>query len=512
MNNVHPIHPKIEPKFPVVVIGCGFAGIGMGIKLKAAGLDDFIIFERADEVGGTWRDNTYPGCACDVPTYVYSFSFEPNPNWSNIFGQQAEIQQYLLDCVAKHQLRPHIRLNTAIVKAEFNEATGSWIITTDKGDSYQARAVITAVGGLTDPALPEIDGIENFKGEIFHTARWNQDYDYKNKRVAVIGTGCSAVQVIPSIQPHVAHLEVYQRTAAWVMPRHDTAISPKFKSFLGRYPKAQQAIRSTLYWGAELLAPFLILDSKILSKPFEALAYRNLKTQVKDLDLRKKLTPNFQFGCKRMIVSDHYYPALTKHNVDLITSGITRITTAGIQTQDGQIHPADCIIFATGFDISLAESPFEIYGLGKRSLNEEWAKNGAYAYKGISIEGYPNWFSIMGPNTGPGHTSVLIYTEAQINYIMQALQVLKEQALKYVDVRKDVMDEYNEGIQQRMKHTVWTSGSCVSWYLNADGTNHALYPGFATEYCQRIKQFKLHEYRVARQENASHPGTQSAAS
>lgn len=497
MSNVRQINQDSIKAFPIIIIGCGFGGIGMGIKLKEAGIHSFTIFERADEVGGTWRDNTYPGCACDVPSYVYSFSFEPNPNWSNIFGHQPEIQQYLLDCVAKHQLRSHIRFNTAVVKAEFDEEKGLWTLTTDSGETHQARMVVSAVGGLTDPALPEIEGIEDFKGEMFHTARWNKNYDYHNKRVAVIGTGCSAVQVIPSIQPKVAHLDVFQRTAAWVMPRHDFSIGHQFKSYLARFPQLQSAIRGMLYWGSEALAPFLILDSKWLSKPFEALAYRNLKKHVKDPELRDKLTPHFQFGCKRMIVSDDYYPALTKDNVSLITSPIERVTAEGIITQDGEHHQLDCIILATGFDLSLAASPFEIYGRHGRALNEDWAADGAYAYKGVSIAGYPNWFSIMGPNTGPGHTSVLIYTEAQINYIMQAIDSLKEHKLKYVDVRQDVMDEYNIGLQKRMKHTVWTSGSCVSWYLNADGTNHALYPGFAAEYCHRLKQFKLHEYQVA---------------
>ncbi len=496
MSNIHHIKQHTSEEFPIVIIGCGFGGIGMGIKLREAGIHSFTIFERADEVGGTWRDNTYPGCACDVPSYVYSFSFEPNPNWSNIFGQQQEIQQYLLDCVAKHQLRSHIRFNTAVVKAEFNDEEGIWNLTTESGEIHQARVVITAVGGLTDPALPDITGINDFKGEMFHTARWNNDYDYGNKRVAVIGTGCSAVQVIPSIQPDVAHLDVFQRTPAWIMPRHDFTISQKFKSFLAKYPKVQSAIRGVLYWGSESLAPFLILDSKWLSKPFEALAYRNLTKHVEDPELRQKLTPHFQFGCKRMIVSDDYYPALTQENVALITSPIERITEDGIVTKDGVHHALDCIVLATGFDLSLAASPFEIQGRDQRSLNDEWSVDGAYAYKGVSIAGYPNWFSIMGPNTGPGHTSVLIYTEAQINYIMGGIQTLKTQNLKYVDVRQDVMDEYNRNIQKRMKHTVWTGGSCVSWYLNADGSNHALYPGFATEYCHGIKQFKLNEYET----------------
>ena len=496
MKNVHALKNGPNQKFPIAIIGSGFAGVGMGIELRKAGIDSFTIFEREGDVGGTWRDNTYPGCACDVPSYVYSYSFEPNPNWSSIFGKSEEIQSYIKGCVEKYQLAPHFRFNEGIKKAVFDDHLGLWELTTTKNKKFKARAVISAVGGLTDPSNPDINGIDQFEGEIFHTARWNHDYDLKGKKVAVIGTGCSSIQVIPEIVGDVEHLDVYQRTPGWIMPKIDLKISDKAQQLFSRFPTIQNFVRGVFYWGSEALAPSLILDSPFLSRLFENIARRNIKNGIKDPELRQKVTPDFQFGCKRMMISSDYYPTLERENVELLTSGIQEVKANSIVTQDGEEHPADCIILATGFSLGLANSPFEITGLGGRSLGDDWAKTGAVAYKGVAMSGYPNWFMIMGPNTGPGHTSVLIYTEGQIKYNLQAIKALMDNDLKYVNVDKTLQDEYNESIQRRMKYTVWTSGSCKSWYLNDDGSNHALYPGFAAEYVSRIKKFKQSEYAV----------------
>ena len=494
MNSKNPVLSNKSSEFPIAIIGSGFGGIGMGIALRKEGIDSFTIFEREADVGGTWRDNTYPGCACDVPSHVYCYSGEPNPNWSSIFGKGDEIQSYIQRCVDKYQLRSNLRFNEGITKATFDEKLGLWDLATSKGNHFKARAVISAVGGLVDPADPDINGIKNFKGEMFHTARWNHDFDMKGKRVAVIGTGCSAIQVVPEIASEVAHLDVYQRTPGWIMPKIDLKMSDRSKKIFARFPVVQKILRGIMFWGSEMLGPSLILDSPLLSKVFERAGRYNIKRGIRDLELRKKLLPKFQFGCKRMMISSDFYPTLEKDNVELLDSGIQQVNAHSIVTNDGVEHPVDCIVLATGFNLGLASSPFEISGLGGRSLNDEWAETGALAYKGVSISGYPNWFMIMGPNTGPGHTSVLIYTEAQINYNMQGIKAVMDQDLKYVNVNAKVQSDYNDGIQRRMKYTVWTSGSCSSWYLNSDGSNHALYPGFATEYTRRIRKFRQAEY------------------
>ncbi len=482
--------------FPIAIIGAGFAGIGAAIQLQKAGIESFTIFERAGEIGGTWRDNTYPGAACDVPSHVYSFSFELNPDWSRGFAESGEIQAYLLRCVEKYRLRPHLRLDTEIVEARFDEAGGLWTLTTAAGESVLARAVISGVGGLVDPALPDIKGVEGFRGELFHTARWDHDCDLAGKRVAVIGTGASAVQVVPAIAPMVGKLDVYQRTAAWVMPKHDRAISARTRRFFRRFPAAMRLWRWLLYGMSEAMGPMVVLDAPRLKRLPERASLRHLERCVADPALRAKLTPHFQFGCKRILISDDYWPAFERENVELVTEAVAEIREDAILTKDGARRPTDVIVFATGFALGLATAPFPVLGRGGRSLDEAWSR-GAVAYKGVAVSGFPNWFILMGPNTGPGHTSVLVYTESQIAYALQGIRKLIAEGIRYVDVRQDVQDRYNAGLQRRMKHTSWSSG-CNSWYLSEDGGNHALYPGFASEYCLRVRRFEPSEYDVVR--------------
>ncbi len=482
--------------FPIAIIGAGFAGIGTAIQLKKAGIDSFTIFERADEVGGTWRDNTYPGAACDVPSHVYSFSFEPNPDWSRTFAEAAEIQAYLLRVVEKWDLRKHMRLGTEIVEARFDEATGSWKLLTSDDDTVTARVVVAGVGGLVDPALPDIKGVQSFGGEIFHTARWNHDFDITGKNVAVIGTGASAVQVVPGIAPQVAKLSVFQRTAAWVMPKRDHRYGPEARRRFARHPLLLRLSRFVKYWLSELVGPMVFLDAPRLSRIAEAGSRAHLRASVKDPVLREKLTPHFQFGCKRILISDDYWSTFERDNVELVTEPIQEVVREGIVTKDGALHPADAIVLATGFALGLASAPFPIYGLGGHSLDDVWSA-GAVAYKGMTVAGFPNWFILMGPNTGPGHTSVLVYTEAQIHHALQAIQRIRRDGLRWVDVKQSAQDDYNRRIQKRMKHMVWSSG-CNSWYLSDDGSNHSLYPGFAAEYVARARSFHPSDYeRVA---------------
>lgn len=484
---------KVSADFPIAIIGAGFAGIGAAIRLKAAGLDGFTIFERADEIGGTWRDNTYPGCACDVPSHLYSFSFEQNPGWTHAYASGDEIQRYLLGCVARHGLRAHLRTRTAIVGARFEAETGRWLLDTSAGDTVAARAVIAGVGGLVDPAYPDIPGLEDFAGDLFHTARWNHGCDLRGRRVAVVGTGASAVQVVPAVAPLVEHLVVFQRTAPWVMPRGDRVIPERTRRLFAAMPALQTLYRWSLFGISEAMGPMVFLDSP-LSRLAERASLRHLERSVSDPELRRKLTPTFRFGCKRVLVSDDYWSTFERANVELVTVPIRSVTPRGVATADDREHPVDVLVLATGFKVGLARASFPVTGLDGRTIEEAW-RHGAVAYKGVTVSGFPNWFTLMGPNTGPGHTSVLVYTEQQIRYALQAIDFIRREDLAYVDVRPDVMAAYNAGLQRRMRYMSWSSG-CASWYLDADGVNRALYPGFATEYCLRLWRFRPEEYRL----------------
>jgi cation diffusion facilitator CzcD-associated flavoprotein CzcO len=482
------------PELPIAIIGAGFAGIGMAIRLKQAGIESFTIFERAGEIGGTWRDNTYPGAACDVPSHVYSLSFEPNPGWTRLFSPSAEIQDYLLRIAEKWKLRSHLRLSTEIVEGRFDEERGEWTLATSAGDRFRARVVVSCVGGLVDPAIPDIKGIQSFAGAMFHTARWNHECDLAGRKVAVIGTGASAVQVIPSIAPSVARLSVFQRTPAWVVPKGDRRYSERARRFYARFPLALRASRLAKYGLSELLGPMIFLDSKRLSAIGEGMSLRHLHAQVSDPELRAKLTPAFQFGCKRILISDDYWATFERENVDLVTEPIEEIRSHGIETKDGVVHDVDTIVLATGFAVSLATAPFALTGRWGRTLKEAWC-GGAVAHRGMTVSGFPNWFILMGPNTGPGHTSVLVYTEAQIAHTLKAIQRIRKRNLRYLDVRQEVQDRYNARIQGRMKYMVWST--CRSWYLSEDGQNHALYPGFAAEYAVQTRIFDPGDYEIA---------------
>ena len=488
--------PASGPDLPIAIIGAGFGGIGAAIRLRQAGIASFTIFERAAEIGGTWRDNTYPGAACDVPSHVYSLSFEPNPDWTRSFAGSSEIQAYLLRLVDKWRLRAHLRVSTEIVDARFDEETGSWALTTARDEVVRARVVISAVGGLVDPALPDIKGLQSFTGELFHTGRWNHDCDLTGRRVAVIGTGASAVQVVPAIAAQVAKLSVFQRTPAWVMPKRERAYSARARSFFARHPAALLASRTAQYGLSELFGPMVFLDAPRLSALAERMSLRHLEHSVRNRELRAKLTPDFQFGCKRILISDDYWSSFERENVELVTDPIAEIRSGGIETQDGALREFDAIVLATGFEVNFAMAPFPVSGRGGRSLDDVW-RNGAEAYKGLAVSGFPNWFLLMGPNTGPGHTSVLVFTEAQISHVLGAIREIRSRDLRFLDVRREVQDRYNAGIQRRMKHMVWTSG-CNSWYLSPDGSNHTLYPGFAAEYVLRTRSFRAADYEVAR--------------
>lgn len=477
---------------PIVIVGAGFSGLGMAIRLQAAGIDNFTIIERAGEVGGTWRDNHYPGAACDVASHLYSYSFEPNPNWSRAFGRQQEILEYIRWCADKYDLRRYIRFNTVVVSAAFDEATGFWQVHMAGGEVLTARALISAVGALVDPAFPRIEGLNDFRGRVMHTACWDETCTLAGKRVAVIGAGASAIQVVPEIAKAAVQLSVFQRTPSWIMPKPDRAITEEEKVRYRASAFRLAARRLRIYWTNELLAPLIISDLNPLKKLAEKLARSHIHKQVADPALRRRVTPDYRIGCKRVLISNDWYPTLQQDHVQLETDGIDHIGEQAIITGDGRSIPVDVIVCATGFRVPSQAAPFAVTGRAGRALDTAWA-GGAEAYKGVTVARFPNLFFLMGPNTGPSHTSVLAFTEQQMVYILQAIQHLRRHRLKFLDVKAEVQARFNRGIQWRMKHTAWTSG-CTSWYLTDSGKNTTLYPGFNWEYRLRLRRFRPQDY------------------
>lgn len=473
-----------------VIIGAGFAGLGMAVRLVQEGVDDFVILERGDRVGGTWRDNTYPGAACDIPSLLYSYSFVQNPDWSRAYSGSEEILAYIDSIVERFGLRKFIRFGANVSGLAFDETAGSWTVRTDGADVV-ARTVTIASGPLANASFPAIKGIETYEGHKIHSARWDHDYDLTGKRVGVIGTGASAVQIIPELVKKAERVKVFQRTPGWVMPRanfrHPEWASALFKSV----PASQTAARTAWFLGHEAVALGLVWDTPFTSL-VETVATRHLHRQVKDPWMRRQLTPDFRAGCKRMLMSSDYYPALQADNCKLFTWPIATLSPAGIRTSDGIEHHLDAIVFATGFDVSKQGTPFEILGTEGRSLGEEWA-TGVHAYKSVSVAGYPNLFFTFGPNSGPGHNSALVYMEHQINYAVKGIQTVLADDLLSLDVRSDVQARYNRNMQKRLAKTTWNSG-CKSWYLTDDGFNGTMYPGFATQFARQMARFEPNDY------------------
>ncbi|VEG52121.1 FAD dependent oxidoreductase [Mycolicibacterium aurum] len=477
----------------VLIVGAGFTGLGTAVKLRQAGVDDIVIVERADHVGGTWRDNTYPGVACDIPSLLYSFSFVKNPSWSRAYPSGAEIRDHIDGMADQHGLRPLIRFNTEVTGLSFDEQAGVWTVTTKGRKRFQARAVVLASGPLADHTLPDIRGIDTYRGHKIHSASWDHDYDFAGKRVAVIGTGASAVQIVPELVKTAEFVKVFQRTPGWVLPRLDIPMPTAVQNLFARVPATQEIVRQALFWGHEASATALVWNSP-LSALVARLGRAHLRQQVKDPWMRRQLTPDFTPGCKRMLISSDYYPALQRDNCKLIDWPIATLSPVGIRTSDGVEHHLDAIVFATGYDVHLSGPPFPVTGLGGRSLQQEWSGH-AEAYKSASAHGYPNLFFMTGPNSGPGHNSLLVYVEGQIDYAVAGITTILNQNLRYLDVRADVQRRYNERIQQRLTKTTWMSG-CNSWYLTADGFNASMYPGFATQYLRQMREFALHDYEA----------------
>lgn len=478
----------------VLVIGAGFTGLGTAIKLKEAGIEDVLVLERADRVGGTWRDATYPGAACDIPSLLYSFSFAKNPNWSRSYSPSQEIRQHIEDLVERFDLAEQLRFGVNVTAMAFDRRDGVWEVESESGETFVARAVVAASGPLANASLPKIRGIDSFEGHKILSARWDHDYDLTGKRVAVVGTGASAIQIIPELVKVADSVKVFQRTPGWVLPRVDLPTPRLAKAAFQAAPVVQQAARSALYLGHEAAATGLVWDTPVTTL-IQRLGTAHLRLAVKDPWLRRQLTPDFRAGCKRMLMSSDYYPALQEDNCKLVTWPIATLSPGGIRTSDGIEHGLDCIVFATGYDVQLGGPPYPVTGLDGRVLQHEWSGR-AQAHKSMSVHGYPNLFLATGPNSGPGHNSLLVYVQGQIEYAVSGIRTILEKDLRYLDVRRDVQTAYNERIQHRLRRTTWMSG-CSSWYLTEDGFNASMYPGFATQYLRQMRNFRLADYEVA---------------
>jgi cation diffusion facilitator CzcD-associated flavoprotein CzcO len=483
----------------VAVIGSGFGGLGAAVRLRREGITDFVLLERGDSVGGTWRDNTYPGCACDIPSHLYSFSFAPNPEWPRTFSGQPYIRAYLEHVADTFGLRPHLRLGREVRRMRWDGEALHWIVETS-GGTLTADVVVSASGALSDPRMPEIPGLDAFPGKVFHSARWDHGYDLRGKRVAVVGTGASAIQIVPAVQPEVARLTLFQRTPAWVMPRTDRAIS-RAERALHRALPFTGTLRRQLLWGVREAQVQAFTKHPDLLGVVENLAKANMARAIKDPALRAKLTPSYRIGCKRILLSSSYYPALARPNVDVIASGLAEVDGSTLVAADGTRTEADAIILGTGFHVTDMPIAERVVGADGITLAEAW-KDGMQSLRGASAAGFPNWMTIVGPNTGLGNSSMVLMIESQLNYMADYLRKLDGLGGRAGGValvaRPAAVRAWNDRVQRRMLRTVWNTGGCTSWYTDASGRNTTLWPGTTTEFRRATRQVNLAEYEVIR--------------
>jgi cation diffusion facilitator CzcD-associated flavoprotein CzcO len=477
----------------VAIIGAGLGGIGAGIRLSQAGVTDFVILERATAVGGTWRDNTYPGCACDVPSHLYSFSFAPNPDWSHSFSRQPEIWRYMEDVTGRHGMHDHLAFGTEVIRADWEAGLARWRLRTSRGE-LTADVLVCASGPLSEPSLPDVPGLADFAGEVFHSARWNHDYDLEGKRVAVVGTGASAIQIVPRIQPDVKRLVLFQRTPAWIVPRRDRRITAFEKRMYRQVPVTQRLARLGIYISRESLVGGFTKHPAIL-KAAQRMALRNLAKSVSDPELRARLTPDYVMGCKRILISSDFYPALQRPNVQVVASGLAKVDGNTLTARDGTSCEVDAIILATGFHAVDAPIADRLYGADGISLAQAWDGD-MRALRGTTIAGFPNLCMVIGPNTGLGHNSMIYMIESQLNYIVDYLATLDRTGAAALDTRPGAQQAWCDDIERRMASTVWTTGGCVSWYLNAAGRNPTLWPGSTIGFRRATRHLDPAEYEL----------------
>ena len=479
------------PSTEVAIIGAGFGGLGMAIRLRLAGMRDFVVIEQAEAVGGTWRDNTYPGCACDIPSHLYSLSFAPRAAWSRRYPTQAEIQHYLEECVDRFDLRAHLRLGTSLLGATYDD--GVWRLRTDAGMELTARLLVFAQGALHRPALPGLSGIGTFQGTVFHSARWDHGSDLAGKRVAVIGTGASAIQFVPRIAGTVAALSLFQRTPPWILPKNDPATGSRQLWALRRVPLLRRALRVWLYWTHEMRAVGFVLLPRLLLAA-ERQARSHAKRQLTDGAVRERMTPTDRIGCKRILLSNDFLPSLNRPNVQVVTEPIARVVPHGVVTADGAEHPADVLIFATGFRATDPLGAIQITGRDGVTLAAAW-RDGMQARLGLAVAGFPNLFLLGGPNTGLGHNSIVFMLEAQIGHVLRCLRLLRRRRAISIEVRVDAQAGFSRRLDRWMARTVWMSG-CRSWYLDRNGRNTTLWPGFSVGYWWRARRVSERDYRL----------------
>ncbi len=478
----------------VIILGGGFAGIGAAIKLREAGITDFVLLEKASELGGVWRENTYPGCACDVPSALYSYSFAPNPKWSRVFAGQAEIKQYLQDVADKHDVMRHVKFQHEALSAGWSDAASCWLIQTSQGE-FRARFVIMACGPMHEPALPQVPGLDSFSGEIFHSSQWRHDIDLKGKRVAVVGTGASAIQFVPAIQPMVAQMTVFQRTPHWVLPKMDQALPPLIQALFKRLPLVQKAVRGGIYGIFETLNGGM--QSVAAMKQFQRLALLNLKLTVNDPELRRRLTPNYVIGCKRVLQSSDWYPALIKPNVNVVSSALAQVQGNTLIAADGSQCEADVIIMGTGFEIAEPPIAKRIFNRHGESMADVW-QGSPEGYMGTMVADCPNGFLMFGPNLAVS-SSALIIIEAQLAYIIDAIRQAQAQDITSIEIDPVRTAEFNDRVQAALQDSVWNKGGCSSYFIDRNGRNSTVWPWTTLEMRRQLSRFNLDEYIVNKQ-------------
>ncbi|MEE1824595.1 NAD(P)/FAD-dependent oxidoreductase [Streptomyces sp. BE20] len=490
-----PVEEAPVPHVRVAVIGSGFGGLGAGVRLRRAGITDFVILERADSVGGTWRDNSYPGCACDVPSHLYSFSFAPNAEWPRSFSGQPDIRAYLEKVTDVFGLRPHLRFGTEVTEARWDDERAHWRIVTTAG-RWTADAVVAAAGPLADPQIPDLPGLDTFPGKVFHSSRWDHDYRLAGQRVAMVGTGASAAQIIPAIQPQVGSLTVFQRTPAWVLPRRDREITRLEKWLHGRLPATAKLRRGVLFALREVQVDAFVRRPGLL-KVVQRLAERHLADGVADPALRARLTPDYRIGCKRILLSNTYYPALAAANTEVVSSGLGEVRGSTLVAADGSEREVDAIVFGTGFHVTDIPVAARVFGAAGTSLADEW-KDGAEALRGSTVHGFPNLFFVIGPNTGLGNSSMILMIESQLNYLIDALTTLRSTGAAAMQPTARAQRRWNLELQHRMDRTVWTTGGCRSWYLDKSGRNTVLWPASTSSFRRATRRVDLTEYELIR--------------
>ena len=479
----------------VAIIGAGFSGVGTAIKLREAGVREIAILDRGDRVGGTWRENTYPGAACDVPSHLYSFSFAPRPDWSRRFPPQHEVLEYLEQLVERYDLGQHLRLGTEVAGATFDAGRGTWTLALGDGGTHECDVLVAGTGQLSRPAYPLLPGLDAFEGVAFHSAHWRHDHDLRGRDVAVVGTGASAIQFVPAIAPDVRRLTVFQRSAPYVIPKMDREYGPLHHRLFASTPLPRLA-RLGFYAYFEGVTPGFIGTRPRAILPLKASHEALLRLQIRDPGLRAKVTPDYAMGCKRVLVSNDWYPALARDDVEVVTEPIRSIAPRGVVTADGVEHPADTIIYGTGFAANDFLAPMEVRGLEGRELNEVW-RDGAEAYLGMTVAGFPNLFILYGPNTNLGSGSIIFMLESQIRYVVDAVARLEEERAAWIDVKPEAQRRFSAEIDERMRRTVWQSG-CASWYVTRSGRNTNNWPGHMLEYRRRTRRVRPRDYRLAR--------------